>query len=230
MQRSSYLTVAAVAAVLAAALIAASFVSGRSAQPSPDTIFGDDTAAMLAGIPQSGLALGAPSAPVTLVEFADIQCPYCAEWSRRALGQIVADYVRPGKVRIVFRGLAFIGPDSERALRFTLAAGQQGKLWNVLHLLYAQQGAENAGWVTDELLAGIGAAIPSFRLDPALAAESSTKVEAEMVAAGHVASRLGIRSTPSFAVGLTGGALKRVHVRTLDADGLRPALDELLGK
>lgn len=55
-------------------------------------------------------------------------------------------------MRIVFRGLAFIGPESERALRVTLAAGRQNRLWDVLEALYHRQGTENSGWVTDQML------------------------------------------------------------------------------
>src|SRR4051812_750117 len=65
------------------------------------------------GIPQQGAALGRPTAPVTLVEYADLQCPYCAEWARRTLPVLASDYVRSGRLRIVFRGLAFVGPESD---------------------------------------------------------------------------------------------------------------------
>ena len=82
-------------------------------------------AGLLRGIPQQGTALGSPDAPVTLVEYADLQCPYCAQWARDAFPELVRDYVRTGRVRIVFRGLAFLGPDSDAALRAALAAGQQ---------------------------------------------------------------------------------------------------------
>jgi protein-disulfide isomerase len=105
---------------------------------------------------------------VTLVEFADVQCPYCATWADAAFAEIGRDYVRPGKVRIVFSGLAFIGPESETGLRFALAAGRQGKLWQTVHLLYANQGAENSGWVTNELLSGLGASIPGLDVERAL--------------------------------------------------------------
>ena len=53
---------------------------------------------------------------------------------------IVAEYVKPGQVKIDFRGLAFIGPDSEKALRIALAAGFQNKLWHVVELFYAEPG------------------------------------------------------------------------------------------
>ncbi len=167
---------------------------------------------------------------MTLVEFADLQCPFCAQWSRQAFPAIVRDYVRTGKVRIVFRGLAFIGPDSEKALRFADAAGLQDKLWHAVDLLYANQGPENSGWVTDNLLAGIGAAIPAFDLQQALADTSSARVEAEISAAQQSADRLGVRSTPSFAAGRTGGKLTLVTLTSLSADALRPTLDSLLAR
>ena len=85
---------------------------------------------------------------MTLVEYADLQCPYCAQWSRETLPVLVDEYVATGKLRIVFHGLAFIGADSDKALRTAIAAGQDDHLWDVVHGLYASQGAENSGWVT----------------------------------------------------------------------------------
>ena len=147
MTRRIYISVAGVAALIAAGLIGASLVGANAEETAAPVQQASVETTLLQGIPQSGTALGRPDAPVTLVEFADVQCPYCATWSNTAFPALVRDYVRPGKVRLVFAGMAFVGPDSERGLRFALAAGRQGKLWDVLHLLYASQGAENSGWV-----------------------------------------------------------------------------------
>ena len=156
MSRRTYVLVGVIAAVVAGAMIATSVLgSGGDTPTTPATVSGSDTVALLAGIPQQGSALGRKDAPVTLAEFADLQCPFCGEWSRSAFPEIVRDYVRPGKVRMDFRGLKFIGPDSEEALRFAYAAGLQGKLWHAVDLLYANQGEENSGWVTDEFLASV---------------------------------------------------------------------------
>ncbi len=231
MSRRTYVIAGLGAAVIAVGLVAASLLSagGDDASP-PGRVFGEDTAALLAGIPQQGTTLGRPTAPVTLVEFADFQCPYCAEWSRQAFGEIVHEYVKTGKVRMEFRGLEFLGSDSDKAFRFALAAGEQGKFWNVAHLLYDNQGSENSGWVSDELLAGIGAAIPSFRLQQALDGMSSPSVDAEVQAAQALADTLGIDQTPSFAARRGDGDLKALKITSLDADGMRPALDSLLAK
>jgi hypothetical protein len=50
------------------------------------------------GVPQRGVTLGRADAPVTLVEFADLQCPFCAEYADRTLPTIVQRYVRSGRV------------------------------------------------------------------------------------------------------------------------------------
>jgi protein-disulfide isomerase len=183
---------------------------------------------MLAGVPQHGQALGSPTAPVTLVEFADPQCPYCAQWAVDALPAIVRDYVRTGKVRVVFNGMDFVGADSETALRTALAAGRQNRFWNVLELLYENQGTENTGWVTDGFLRSIGSAVPGLDVQKMLDARSSAAVGHALAQANALASEAGVNSTPSFAVGKTGGALQLVEVRELTAAALKPSLDAAL--
>jgi len=220
------------AAVVAGALIAALALAtgGGSKQPAAAPVDGSRVGAMLRGIPQHGAMLGSPDAPVTLMEFADPQCPYCAQWAEAALPTIVRRYVRTGKVRIVFNGLAFVGTDSDAALRTAIAAGQQGRFWNVLELLFENQGAENSGWVSDSLLRSIAAAVPGLDAQKMLTERTSLPVERALVASETFARESGINSTPSFAVGRTGGPLRLVTVSTLEPSGLTPSLDAALGQ
>src|SRR5262245_8057719 len=223
--------IALAACALAAGLIATSVFSATrdESKPAPmQQVLAGETNDLLAGIPQQGPVIGRPDAPVTLVEFADLQCPYCAQWSATAFDDIVNDYVRPGKVRLVFAGLTFVGPDSDRGLRFALAAGRQGRLWNVVHLLHAGQGAENGGWLNDGVLRRVGDATPGLQVDKAFKDASSPVVSDQIEAIGNQASALGVHGTPYFAAGRTGGAVAPVQITSLDADGLRPALDSLL--
>jgi protein-disulfide isomerase len=183
---------------------------------------------MLDGIAQDGTALGRPDAPVTLVEYADLQCPYCAQWALGALPALVEDYVRAGKLRIEFHGLAFIGPDSEVALRTALAAGRQDRLWHVVELLYASQGAENSGWVTEDLVARTAASVP--RLEPRqLAADrQSEAVDAEIAKAQAQAQASNVRGTPAFEIGRTGSTLRRLEVTSLEPAQFRKAVEAVL--
>jgi protein-disulfide isomerase len=219
------------AALLTAVLIAASLASGSGEDdpaPAAATAVTAAPSALLRGIPQDGVELGRPDAPVTLVEFADLQCPWCARWSREVFPTLVDEYVRKGRVRIVFRGLFFLGSDSERALRAVLAAGEQDRLWDAVHALYERQGQENSGWVTDELLRSLAGT--GIDVDRMLAETGSAAVERELAAAGRAAQVAGVRGTPTFQLGRTGAGLAPLHVDILDAAAFRAALDALLAR
>jgi protein-disulfide isomerase len=187
-----------------------------------------ETAALLAGIPQRGTRLGSPDAPVTLVEYADLQCPYCAEWAQKVLPVIVRDYVRPEKVQLEFRGLAFIGPDSTVALRTVLAAAAQNRLWNTLDLIYRNQGTENTGWLTDPFVRRVLAAVPGLDVDRVLAERESAAITTRLNGMTRQAAAAEIASTPTFQVGRTGGALRALTVEYLDVSSFKGPLDKAL--
>ena len=221
------------AAALAAVLVGASLIGARengsgpvpaaAAAPEPEP-------SLFAGIEQSGVALGSPTAPVTLVEYADVQCPYCAQWSRDALPTLVDEYVRAGKLRIVFHGLAFIGPDSNTALRTAVAAGRENHLWDVVHGLFLNQGSENAGWVTDTLVQEIAGGVPGLEPDQLLAARWDKTIDPELERSAAAAKAAGVQGTPAFQVGPTGGRLERVQVVSLDPEGIVPAIEAALAR
>ena len=231
MGRNRLFVVAAVAAVLVGGGLIAALVltnNGSSNPPATAPAGVSEVATMLRNIPQQGAALGSPKAPVTLVEFADPQCPYCGDWEKTSLATIVDKYVRTGKVRIVFNGMTFVGGDSETALRAALAAGEQNRFWNVLALLYQNQGTENTGWVTDALLQGIGNSIPGLDTKRMFAAVQSATVTKKLAAAAAFARDAGVNSTPTFAVGKTNEELTIVKISSLQPSGLEPALDAAL--
>lgn len=161
--------------------------------------------ALLAGIPQKGNALGNPKAPVTLQEFADLQCPICQAYTESSLPTLIRDYVRPGKVRMVFHNLPILGPDSQRAAQVAAGAAQQDRLWNFTELFYANQGTENTGYVTPAFLAKIakGAGVNTAQ---ALVQPPARAAQAELRADQALADSHGFQATPSFLVGKTGGA------------------------
>jgi protein-disulfide isomerase len=219
--------VLAVAAGLAAVLIAVS-VTGGEDEPATTLHGVAETDALLEGIPQQGNVLGKPGAPVTIVEYADFQCPACQVWALSTLPTIVDEYVRTGKAKIVFNGVAFLGPDSVTALQTAAAAGRQGKFWNVAELLFHNQGGENSGWVTDDLLRSIGGAA-GLDADRMLDERDSAEVAAALAEAQNVAQTAGLSlgPTPSFEVGRTGGQSTVVQ-GAVSADQMRTLLDGLL--
>jgi len=227
--KSRYAVVLIAAAAASVILIVASQLG---AQDGTKTVSTSTAAAhapsLFVGIPQQGTALGSPKAPFTLVEYADLQCPYCARWSRDALPTIVANYVKTGTLRIVFSGMAFVGPDSRTALLTAIAAGRERHLWDVVHGLYAAQGTENTNWVTDALITEIAAGVPGLDGAKLLEARSASWVETELVRAAAAAKAAGVSSTPSFQLGPTGGPFPLVQINSLGPEGIAPAIDSAL--
>jgi protein-disulfide isomerase len=185
-----------------------------------------DVNALLRGIPQQGPWLGKKTAPLTLVEYVDLQCPYCAVFSRQTLPPIVRSHVRTGKVRILFRGLAFVGPESATALRWTYGAGAQNKLWNVLELLFANQGGENKGWVTQSLLNAVARSVPG--LDLAKLKRDAPRTGMQIASAAAAAEAARVPGTPYLQVGRSLSKLQPLRLKSLEAKDLAAQLDALL--
>jgi len=225
-QRRTLLFVLGGVVAAAAALAVVLVVVSRSGGGTTATVTGPAPvrSALFAGIPQNGVTLGDPSAP-ELTEFADLQCPYCGMFARDALPTIVRQYVRTGKAKLVFRGMAFIGQDSVTALRAVEAAGLQNRLWDVVDALYAAQGQENAGWVTDDLIRQIGASTPGLDVDRWLQDAESPEVAARMQESQDIAARAGVTSTPTL---LLGGA--PVSLDAFTPEAVRQAIDPLLAE
>lgn len=89
-------------------------------------------------------SLGDPNASVTLVEFADYQCSFCARFGEDAGKNIVEQYVKTGKVRMVYVNFPFLGEPSELAALASECALEQGKFWEYHDYLYAHQKAFTA--------------------------------------------------------------------------------------
>ena len=185
------------------------------------------TAALFRGIPQRLNQLGNTNAKVTMIEFADPQCPYCQRFALDVLPTIVKEYVRTGKVKLVLFAINILGPNSDNGLRGIYAAGLQGKLWNFADLLYKSQGAENSGWITDDLLRQTGNSIPGLDTSRLLADRFSPEVNSAITASSQQASNARIGGTPTFFAGRTGGTLQQMAISSLTPDAFRPTLDSL---
>ena len=212
----------AIAIAVAVALVAVALIGrGDSSAPATET-----PVVQLGGIPQNGRILGAPNATVTLVEWADPQCPACRVYTEEFFPTVVDEYVRPGRVNTEFRGFPFIGDDSVKAYRFLLAAGEQDKLWNLQEAMYRHQGGENDGWVTDDLIRELGAEIPGLDVDQLFRDAERADIVAEADGAGAAAEAAGIAGTPTLQIAI--GDDEPYDIRVADVDQLRAALEDAL--
>jgi protein-disulfide isomerase len=224
--RRNLLLAVAGAAAVAAALIAASLVLAGGDDDSSTTPTTTTPSGLLAGIDQDDTLLGNPAATVTMIEYADLQCPICRQYTLDFFPSLVDEYVRPGSVRMEFRGLAFIGPDSEKALRFTLAAGKQDHLWDFQEALYNRQGQENSGWVTDDLLREIGSSIEGLDVDQLFADADSQEISDRIAEMERQGTEAKVEGTPWFFLKV--GDADPYHIEPRSLEEFRAALDDAL--
>ena len=184
---------------------------------------------LLKGIPQSGNVLGSPNAPVTMIEYIDLQCSACRAFETEIMPSIIPKYVRTGKVRIEARPIVAIGPDSVRGVRGSLAAAQQNRLFNFAQILYYNQGPENGGWLTDGEVQDAAASIPGLDVRAFLQAKDSSPVNTQAKRFEQQANADAVTGTPTLLVGKTGGKLRDVAPGVVpDVATLSAALDKAL--
>ena len=163
-----------------------------------------DVAAEFKGIPQTGTTLGWPTAPVTMIEYIDLQCPICQQFETQVFPNLLQTYVRTKKVKVIVKPWAFIGPDSVRGQSAMLAAAQQNKAFNFAQVLYDNQGTENTGWLTDQMVYAIAASVPGLKTRQLFSERSSTAVKNAAASVGADAKKNNVTGTPSIFVGRTG--------------------------
>jgi protein-disulfide isomerase len=136
---------------------------------------------------------GSPMAQITIVEFSDFECPYCGR-AHPVLEQVLSEF--EGRVRLVFKHypLASAHPHALAAARAAVAAGNQGKFWEMHDLLF-----EHQRQLEDEDIEGyagtLGLDMDRFRRDLA-AAETQRRIEQDK----QQGERAGVEGTPSFFV------------------------------
>jgi protein-disulfide isomerase len=159
-----------------------------------------DVNKLLAGIPQHGLVLGKPKAPVEVIEYGDLQCPVCKAFSEEVLPQVMENQVKKGEAKLVFRNFTIIGPESTPAGAAALAAGEQERGWTYLELFYRNQGEERSGYAEEKFFGSIakGAGVKNI----AKWEEESTnpKLIKEVEDTTAQANQIGFTGTPSFAI------------------------------
>jgi protein-disulfide isomerase len=162
------------------------------------------------GIPQAGNVLGKKTAPATMVEYIDLQCPVCRAFETDVMPTIIDRYVRTGKLKVEARPVAIIGTDSELGRRAMIAAERQNRAFNFAQLLYFNQGPENGGWLDDAMVASAARSIPGVNVTTLQDAMNSSSVADEAQTYDQEAQTDGLTGTPLVLVGKTGSKLTAV--------------------
>jgi protein-disulfide isomerase len=143
-------------------------------------------------------AIGRADAPVTLVEFADYQCPFCKKFHTDAYAELKKNYIDTGKVRFVSRDLPLeFHPFAMKAAEAARCAGDQNKYWELRDALYS-----NAAPPSEDV---IKKAVENLSLDAKgfQACLDSDKYKADVQKDASDAAKLQISGTPTFVLAKT---------------------------
>ena len=181
-----------------------------------------------AGIPQNGLVLGSAKAPLTMVEYIDLQCPGCRAFETSVAPSIVSEFVRAGKLKIEARPIAFIGPDSIPARQAMIAASQQNRAFNFAQITYANQGTENTGWLNQTFIEHAAASVPGMKVQRVVDDQDSSFVTDATHRIDAQANADRVSQTPTLLLGKTGSKLNPVSsAATFDPAKLAAAIRSL---
>jgi len=139
---------------------------------------------------------GQPGAKLTVIEFSDFECPYCARHARESLPQLDRDYIQTGKIRYVFRHfpLAQIHPRAVKAGEAAECARLQGKFWPFHDRLFAfQKELERPALINHARAIGLD----QSAFETCLNGQAAATVLADL----NEGTDLGINATPTFFFG-----------------------------
>jgi protein-disulfide isomerase len=154
-----------------------------------------------AQVPEAARTKGSPTAPVTVYEMSDFQCPYCRQHAVEVFPLLEREFVRGGKVKWIFVNLPItqLHPNAVPAAEFAMCAAKHGKFWEAHDLLFKNQET----WAplknpAPYLLAQIDALkLPKAPMTTCL---QKAETRAQIQADAEGAEKSGARSTPTFYV------------------------------
>ena len=143
--------------------------------------------------------LGNPDAPITILEWGDYQCTFCYKFHQKTLQIINEDFVKTGKVKVVFKDYPLNGPDSKLAAEASYCAQDQEKYWQYHDEIYRNWGGERTGWITREALTEFAVTVnlDTEKFNKCL---DDNKYESKVNSLYEFGNQIGIDATPSFLV------------------------------
>ena len=151
---------------------------------------------------------GSATAPVTIYEMSDFQCPWCGRFARETMPTLEREYVATGKVRIIFVNFPLpMHPNAAPAAELAMCAAKQEKFWPMHDLLFRTQDRWEGLREPGVFFLGLGDSIGADR-DQLTACVRSAATRDLVRADAEGSARSGARSTPTFWIegGLMAGA------------------------
>ncbi len=149
-------------------------------------------------------ALGVSEAPITIVEFGDYQCPYCAKFNNETKSDLVNKYVDTGMAKFVFRDLLLNDLPQDKlstlAAEASYCAAEQNKYWDFHDEVYQNSKGENTGWVSKEALIEFAKNVKVNDIEQFSSCLDSHKYGQIVLNNDRFAKDLGLVSTPTFLI------------------------------
>ena len=136
-----------------------------------------------------------------MVVISDFQCPYCKTWHDSSMAQLKRDYIDPGKVRLAYLNLPLqMHPQARVEAEAALCAAAQAKFWSFSDALFRDQAAIHK--LTDATpYLDTMARESKLNMAEYQSCKKSPSIRALIDSDIQQASRIGVRSTPSFLIG-----------------------------
>jgi len=145
-----------------------------------------------------GFALGRPDAPLTMVEFTDLQCPFCRQYATVTFSELKKNWIDSGRLRYISHDFPLdFHPHAMAAARAARCAGEQGKFWDMRLVLVTNANLLSPDYITRTA--------SDLKLDSKAfaACTASTKFDADILADVQEGTRIGVNGTPTFVIGRT---------------------------
>jgi protein-disulfide isomerase len=173
----------------------------QSAAPTQATASAD-----IAKVSQKGVPfIGDPNAPAVMAYWFDYQCPFCKQNEEAVLPRLISDYVKTGKLKILFKDYAFLGPDSQTAGFAARAVWEiaSDKFYEWHKAMYDQQGEENSGWAKKENILALTKTIAGIEVGKVeqLMRDHAAEYQKAIEADGAEGASMGVNGTPGALVG-----------------------------
>ena len=143
--------------------------------------------------------MGSHNAPITILEWGDYQCTFCYKFHQNTLDIINEDFIKTGKVKIIFKDFPLNGLDSKLAAEASYCAQDQEKYWKYHDELYKNWGGERTGWITRESLTKFAETV-DLDIEKFNKCLDDHKYENKVNLLYAFGKEIGIDATPSFLV------------------------------
>ncbi|MDH3855618.1 MAG: DsbA family protein [Nitrosopumilus sp.] len=143
--------------------------------------------------------MGDSNAPITILEWGDYQCTFCYKFHQNTMDIINEDFIKTGKVKLIFKDFPLNGPDSLLAAEASYCAQDQKKYWQYHDELYSNWKGERTGWITRESLDEFGDTV-NLNLDEFNICLNEHKYQDKVISLYEFGKEIGIDATPSFLV------------------------------